>query len=165
MTTLKHRRSRFLFATHRPSVALYDPDGKVKDPDPDIEPDTIALRFGKGHMTKYRRHLLAIGTDACFYCGCGLTDENATLDHVVPRSRGGADAPFNLQLCCKDCNTFKGDRTPLEWLAKLSSRIERLTTQAEALEGRIETEHLHDFIAHSPRKRGKAFQTTEVSTP
>lgn len=52
---------------------------------------------------------------ACVYCGGELTDENRSVDHVVPLSRGGAHAASNLAACCVDCNVKKGDRLPEEF--------------------------------------------------
>ena len=46
----------------------------------------------------------------CAYCG-GPGD---TVDHVLPRSRGGADHWDNLVCACRACNNRKADRTPLE---------------------------------------------------
>jgi 5-methylcytosine-specific restriction endonuclease McrA len=46
----------------------------------------------------------------CAYC-CGRAD---TVDHVLPRSRGGGDNWFNLVAACQSCNGLKGDRTPQE---------------------------------------------------
>ena len=40
---------------------------------------------------------------------------NFTIDHVIPRSRGGDDHLDNLQLLCGACNSLKGDR-PQEYL-------------------------------------------------
>jgi 5-methylcytosine-specific restriction endonuclease McrA len=37
-----------------------------------------------------------------------------TLDHILPRSRGGRSVPENLCTACKLCNQRKGDRTPEE---------------------------------------------------
>jgi 5-methylcytosine-specific restriction endonuclease McrA len=47
----------------------------------------------------------------CVACG---TSENLTLDHVVPRSRGGSDADSNLQTMCRSCNQDKADKMPEE---------------------------------------------------
>jgi 5-methylcytosine-specific restriction endonuclease McrA len=33
-----------------------------------------------------------------------------TVDHVIPRCRGGQDIPTNLQAACAPCNALKGDR-------------------------------------------------------
>jgi len=46
----------------------------------------------------------------CAYCG-GYAD---TVDHVLPRCRGGGDSWFNLVAACRYCNGLKGDRTPQE---------------------------------------------------
>ncbi len=48
----------------------------------------------------------------CQYCG--RKELPLTIDHVLPRSRGGEDAWENLVTACKPCNTRKGNRTPLE---------------------------------------------------
>lgn len=46
-------------------------------------------------------------------------DDFATRDHIVPRSRYGANNEANSALCCYRCNQEKGDRTPEEWLSDL----------------------------------------------
>lgn len=57
-----------------------------------------------------RRGVLRRDAHRCAYCSKGAT----TIDHVVPRSRGGADSWENLVACCLRCNNIKGDRTPQE---------------------------------------------------
>ncbi|WP_418277658.1 HNH endonuclease [Isoptericola jiangsuensis] len=47
---------------------------------------------------------------ACAYCG----GPAQTVDHVVPRSRGGDSSWLNLVAACEPCNHRKADRTPLE---------------------------------------------------
>lgn len=47
----------------------------------------------------------------CQYCGTG---SDLTLDHVVPRSKGGKSTWTNLATACKTCNAKKGDFTPEE---------------------------------------------------
>jgi 5-methylcytosine-specific restriction endonuclease McrA len=44
----------------------------------------------------------------CQYCG---SKQNLTLDHVIPRARGGKDTWENLVAACVGCNNRKGDRT------------------------------------------------------
>ena len=55
----------------------------------------------------------------CVYCGFkpSAEDEPLTLDHVMPRSRGGSDEVENLVPACRSCNSSKGARTPEEWAA------------------------------------------------
>lgn len=57
-----------------------------------------------------RRGVLRRDDNVCAYCG-GFAN---TIDHVLPRSRGGADSWENLVACCLKCNNVKGDRTPQE---------------------------------------------------
>jgi hypothetical protein len=47
----------------------------------------------------------------CQYCGVA---HDLTLDHVMPRSRGGKSTWENLVTACKGCNSKKGDETPEE---------------------------------------------------
>lgn len=57
-----------------------------------------------------RRGVLRRDAQRCAYCGGQAT----TIDHVLPRSRGGGDSWENLVACCLRCNNLKGDRTPAE---------------------------------------------------
>jgi len=52
---------------------------------------------------------------ACAYCGGKAT----TVDHVLPRSRGGGSTWTNLVSACAKCNERKGNRTPVEAGMKL----------------------------------------------
>ena len=47
----------------------------------------------------------------CYICkeDLGLVSKEATLDHVLPLSRGGLSTFDNMKLCCKNCNNLKGD--------------------------------------------------------
>lgn len=47
----------------------------------------------------------------CVYCG---SPRNLTLDHVMPKSRGGKNSWINLVTSCIKCNLKKADRTPEE---------------------------------------------------
>ena len=57
----------------------------------------------------------------CQYCSVILPENQGTLDHVIPRSRGGLNTWQNLVCCCVKCNTKKGNRTPNEANMKLLS--------------------------------------------
>ena len=50
----------------------------------------------------------------CLYCGRKFAADKLTLDHIVPRSRGGKSRWENLATACADCNRRKGDQTPEE---------------------------------------------------
>ena len=57
---------------------------------------------------------------ACTYCGAGRQLEG---DHIVPLSRGGSNAFFNLATACRPCNLSKGSKTVQEWRASGRRRI------------------------------------------
>ena len=52
----------------------------------------------------------------CFYCGCGLSPETATADHMIPLSRGGGNGIENIALACRSCNSRKHDKTVEEFM-------------------------------------------------
>jgi len=57
-----------------------------------------------------RRAVFARDSWTCQYCG-GVRG-TLTLDHVIPRSRGGPSTWDNIVTCCAPCNRRKGDRLP-----------------------------------------------------
>ena len=59
-----------------------------------------------------RRNVFRRDDQRCQYCG--LHAHDLTLDHVVPRSRGGPTSWENVVACCRACNARKRDRTPEE---------------------------------------------------
>jgi 5-methylcytosine-specific restriction endonuclease McrA len=64
------------------------------------------------HQTRAlsRKNILLRDRNACQYCQVVLTAAELTLDHVVPRSRGGLSTWENLVACCHDCNRRKGNQ-------------------------------------------------------
>lgn len=61
-----------------------------------------------------RRGILTRDHYACNYCGKIKEGGQLTLDHIIPKSRGGSNSWENLTACCFQCNNRKGDRTPEE---------------------------------------------------
>ena len=61
-----------------------------------------------------RKNILLRDRNTCQFCSRMLPASELTLDHVVPRSRGGRSSWENLVACCYECNNSKGDRTPEE---------------------------------------------------
>ena len=65
-------------------------------------------------MPLSRRGVLARDQYTCQYCGARPGRSALTLDHVVPRARGGQRTWQNLVAACGPCNRRKGDRSPSE---------------------------------------------------
>lgn len=55
------------------------------------------------------------GVPICGYCGERIAEDQVTLDHIVPVSRGGTDRQDNMILSCISCNQKKGEE---EWEPK-----------------------------------------------
>jgi 5-methylcytosine-specific restriction endonuclease McrA len=66
-----------------------------------------------------RKNILMRDRYACQYCHKSVPASELTLDHVIPRSRGGDSSWENLVACCHHCNNKKGSRTPDEAGMKL----------------------------------------------
>lgn len=75
-----------------------------------------------------RRNVFARDGNRCQYCGLQFPMSELSLDHVVPRSRGGTTSWENIVCACVACNVRKGGRTPQEArmdLIRLPSRPKR----------------------------------------
>lgn len=59
-----------------------------------------------------RKNVFRRDDNTCQYCS--LKSNDLTLDHVIPRSRGGGTSWENVVACCQQCNAKKRDRTPEE---------------------------------------------------
>src|SRR5215467_5659023 len=82
----------------------------------------VAVNFAK--VPKKRPKLCARAirerdANRCQYTGRVLRPDEGSLDHVLPRSRGGRDTWENLVWSCKKVNARKGDRLPHEAGLKL----------------------------------------------
>ncbi|NNJ09677.1 HNH endonuclease [Chloroflexales bacterium ZM16-3] len=59
-----------------------------------------------------RRGIFARDREICQYCGQQPGRASLTIDHVLPRSQGGATTWENVVTACRECNHRKGGRTP-----------------------------------------------------
>ena len=57
----------------------------------------------------------------CNGCNEHFLPQNLTVDHIIPRTKGGTDHITNLQLLCGHCNSVKGDRGQEYLIAKLAA--------------------------------------------
>jgi 5-methylcytosine-specific restriction endonuclease McrA len=81
-------------------------------------PDVIVLRHYDGYPARgvafTRRNVYRRDAFTCQYCGDRPGLSELTIDHVVPRSRGGASSWENCVAACRPCNTRKANRSAHE---------------------------------------------------
>lgn len=85
--------------------------------DCDSIPRPVVIRLFKYVVLPYKKlnlskqNILKRDKHTCVYCG---STKNLTLDHLLPKSRGGQNTWTNLVCACFPCNHRKGARTPEE---------------------------------------------------
>jgi len=88
-----------------------------------VVPEVIVLSTFNGRFSKEvrfsRRNIFERDENTCQYCRKKYERSGLTLDHVIPRSRGGTSTWTNIVLACIKCNMRKGDRLLTEINMKL----------------------------------------------
>jgi hypothetical protein len=79
----------------------------------------IKYRVSRIHFS--RKLLIKRDKNQCQYCGVKIYGAQITMDHILPKSRGGKTSFLNCVLACHDCNNSKNDDTPEEAGMKLLS--------------------------------------------
>lgn len=69
------------------------------------------IRIPYSKVVLSRRNIMRRDNFTCMYCG---RKSDLTIDHVIPKSRGGKDVWENLTTACEKCNVKKGSKTPNE---------------------------------------------------
>jgi hypothetical protein len=69
-------------------------------------------RVPRRHVRFTRHNVYSRDRDTCQYCGRRFPRHQLNLDHVVPRSQGGASSWENVVCSCHACNRRKGGHTP-----------------------------------------------------
>ncbi len=72
------------------------------------------IRDRKRAVKFSRENVYARDHGCCQYCGHRVLRQEATYDHVIPRSQGGHTRWENVVICCTPCNQRKGGRTPAQ---------------------------------------------------
>ena len=99
------------------------------------------------HQTRAlsRKNILLRDRNTCQYCSVVLPSSELTLDHVIPRSRGGTSTWENLVAACHSCNRRKGNH--------MLHELEHLKLQREPRPFTLHTSrHIMRMIGHSDSK-------------
>ena len=77
---------------------------------PEIIIATRYTRMPKNQLNFNRRNLFRRDEDSCQYCGKKYGKVNLSIDHIIPRSKGGVTSWENCVICCLKCNQKKADK-------------------------------------------------------
>ena len=109
------------------AIAVEEYEEEISSPSVTFKiPSVIVLKrvvkFINNSLHVNRNNIFWRDKNQCQYCGIIETPKELTLDHIVPKSRGGKNTWTNLVTCCKKCNQEKRDRTPEEAGMKLLNK-------------------------------------------
>ena len=94
-------------------------------------------------VTFTKRNVLIRDRFRCAYCG--TRREKLSIDHIIPKSRGGKMTFENCVAACKPCNLKKGGRTPNEAKMYLNARPYQPTI-SEFLRLKFENLGIHEIL-------------------
>ena len=92
-------------------------------------PSVIKLReyarIKRRNIVLSRKNVLKRDNHTCQYCL--IESVPMTIDHIIPKQRGGEDSWYNLVAACVSCNTKKGNNTPKEAQMSLKKKPRKPT--------------------------------------
>ncbi|MCV6992843.1 HNH endonuclease [Mycobacterium timonense] len=103
------RGAVYVIDVHSPAVHIRSPSLVIELPISVALHEYVHIPYKPDNRVT-RDGVLRRDRNICCYCG-GPAD---TVDHILPRSRGGGDTWYNLVAACQACNGVKDDLTPQE---------------------------------------------------
>lgn len=82
-----------------------------------IDPKVLAKEKQKARelrQSQWWKQQIAHGI--CYYCEQKKAPKELTMDHKIPLSKGGKSAKGNVVPSCKECNSLKKNRTPVDMI-------------------------------------------------
>lgn len=112
LSTISWQQAIKLFFLNKVSVLEWYDDWVVRSAKLSMRVPAVIVTKGslrqKGMMRFTRTNLYLRDLYQCQYCGDTYDTDELTIDHVVPRMRGGKTSWLNCVTCCKECNSAKG---------------------------------------------------------
>lgn len=88
-----------------------------------------------------KRNIVRRDDYTCQFCGVKLSENSVTIDHVIPKSKGGANSFTNCVTSCFDCNNRKSNLTLEQSGMKLLRKPEHLKYKRNIFETNISCWH------------------------
>ena len=94
----------------------------------------------------WKKSIKDVWNRKCAYCD---SEENLTLDHIIPQSRGGKDNKTNVVCACKSCNLLKGYTNWKDWF---NSQDFFTDEKMNAIIEWMKEEESSSYVVYRPRK-------------
>lgn len=119
LTVVSVRRALRLILTDRAEAVVFDESRQWRSvslsvPEPKVVRLLKMVRVPHRLVPLTKGNVMQRDDHTCQYCGQRLPRRELTIDHVVPRARGGETKWNNVVTACHRCNSRKGDRLPSE---------------------------------------------------
>jgi len=115
LTFLHERRVfKFLAVDKVDIISTWDDTIKILDKEiffPSILKLKNQIKRSFRPITFSRHELLKRDNRTCQYCSRQLSNSEVTIDHLIPKSKGGKTSFLNCVISCQVCNSFKGSKT------------------------------------------------------
>ena len=76
----------------------------------------------KNARRKFRQSIFELWQWKCAYCDKELDKDSATIDHIVPKFKGGHNVRTNMCCCCSECNREKASTLLEEWYTEKNNK-------------------------------------------
>jgi 5-methylcytosine-specific restriction endonuclease McrA len=136
-----HAKEMVLWELGKNERTILGGENRILQAQSKIVTSSIIAVKGEAHSKYIRepilnnRDLFSRDRHLCAYCGRIFTDHKLTRDHIIPKSKNGADTWMNVVAACVKCNQKKGSKTPQEagmellYLPYVPSKAEHLILQ------------------------------------
>lgn len=109
-----------------------------------------------------RLTLLRLYNHACLYCDVSLDFFSITIEHLLPRSKGGTNNIANLAAACKRCNNLRGNQDLDTWL--LDQNLDRRHIHAKLRYAQILLAHNLEFSKNEYQHAKHSFSVADQFT-
>ena len=119
----------------------------------------------KNARREFRHQIFKAWQWKCAYCNEQLDNMTATIDHIVPKFKGGHNVKSNMCCCCSKCNTSKGSTPLQDWYTVGSTyfcekRLAKLKIWMEQVNYPLNTVHPLQAPSYSDNELATIYVTT-----
>lgn len=98
------------------------------------------------HKRNEKRYIYMRDGGICYFCGKELLFKQISLDHYLPKSKGGPDDTFNLVCSCRRCNKYKKSSVPNDYKEVMLDLFKKAVKDGKITTVGIKKKKLIDLI-------------------